>query len=232
MHCSSFTVFHKAERRLVCHHCGRGYGIPVRCPSCGNTEILPVGTGTQRIEEAIEALWPDARVLRIDRDSVRSKSAAESAFESVHAGDVDIVVGTQMISKGHDFKRVSLVVVLNADAQLVSPDIRAEERLFATLMQVAGRAGRADRAGLVMIQTRYPDHPVYVDMQTQNYEQFAHRLLKEREESALPPFCRQALLTAQARTLERALGFCVEPEIWPIRSMLKIFVFMSPFPCH
>ena len=207
MHCSSFTVFHKAERRLVCHHCGRGYGIPVRCPSCGNTEILPVGTGTQRIEEAIEALWPDARVLRIDRDSVRSKSAAESAFESVHAGDVDIVVGTQMISKGHDFKRVSLVVVLNADAQLVSPDIRAEERLFATLMQVAGRAGRADRAGLVMIQTRYPDHPVYADMQTQNYEQFAHRLLKEREESALPPFCRQALLTAQARTLERALGF-------------------------
>ncbi len=207
MHCSSFTVFHKAERRLVCHHCGRGYGIPVRCPSCGNTEILPVGTGTQRIEEAIEALWPDARVLRIDRDSVRSKSAAESAFESVHAGDVDIVVGTQMISKGHDFKRVSLVVVLNADAQLVSPDIRAEERLFATLMQVAGRAGRADRAGLVMIQTRYPDHPVYADMQTQNYEQFAHRLLKEREESALPPFCRQALLTAQAQTLERALGF-------------------------
>lgn len=207
LHCSGFTVFHKAEKRLVCHHCGRSYGIPVRCPSCGNSEILPVGTGTQRIEEAIEALWPEARVLRIDRDSVRSKTAAESAFESVHAGDVDIVVGTQMISKGHDFKRVGLVVVLNADAQLVSPDVRAEERLFATLMQVAGRAGRAERAGRVMIQTRFPNHPVYADMQSQSYERFAERLLKEREESASPPFCRQALLTAQARTLERALGF-------------------------
>ena len=206
-HCSGFTVFHKSEGRLVCHHCGRSYPVPVRCPTCGNAEIVPVGTGTQRIEEAIAALWPQARLLRIDRDSVRSKSAAESAFESVHAGDVDIVVGTQMIAKGHDFKRVSLVVVLNADAQLMSPDVRAEERLFATLLQVAGRAGRAERSGRVLIQTRYPKHPIYADMKAQNYEQFAERLLTEREESASPPFCRQALLTAQARTLERALGF-------------------------
>lgn len=207
VHCSGFTVFHKTEKRLVCHHCGSRYGVPERCPVCGNAEILPVGTGTQRIEEAIEALWPQARVLRIDRDSVRSKSAAESAFESVHAGSVDIVVGTQMIAKGHDFKRVSLVVVLNADAQLMSPDVRAEERLYATLMQVAGRAGRAERAGRVLIQTRYPNHPVYDDMKAQSYERFAERLLREREEAASPPFCRQALLTAQAKTLDRALGF-------------------------
>ena len=112
-----------------------------------------------------------------------------------------------MIAKGHDFKRVSLVVVLNADAQLMSPDVRAEERLYATLMQVAGRAGRAERAGRVLIQTRYPNHPVYDDMKAQSYERFAERLLREREEAASPPFCRQALLTAQAKTLDRALGF-------------------------
>ena len=213
VHCSGFTVFHKTEKRLVCHHCGSRYEVPERCPVCGNAEILPVGTGTQRIEEAIEALWPQARVLRIDRDSVRSKSAAESAFESVHEGGVDIVVGTQMIAKGHDFKRVSLVVVLNADAQLMSPDVRAEERLYATLMQVAGRAGRAERAGRVMIQTRYPNHPVYADMKTQNYEQFAERLLQEREDAVSPPFCHQALLTAQAKTLDRALGFLRRAKI-------------------
>lgn len=213
VHCSGLTVFHKTEKRLVCHHCGSRYEVPERCPVCGNAEILPVGTGTQRIEEAIEALWPQARVLRIDRDSVRSKSAAESAFESVHEGGVDIVVGTQMIAKGHDFKRVSLVVVLNADAQLMSPDVRAEERLYATLMQVAGRAGRAERAGRVMIQTRYPNHPVYADMKTQNYEQFAERLLQEREDAVSPPFCRQALLTAQAKTLDRALGFLRRAKI-------------------
>lgn len=206
-HCSGFTVFHKTEKRLVCHHCGSRYAVPVRCPTCGNAEIVPLGTGTQRIEEAIVALWPQARLLRIDRDSVRSKSAAESAFESVHAGEVDIVVGTQMIAKGHDFKRVSLVVVLNADAQLMSPDVRAEERLFATLVQVSGRAGRAQNPGRVLIQTRYPNHPIYADMRAQSYAQFAQRLLNERKETASPPFCRQALLTAQAKTLERAIGF-------------------------
>ena len=206
-HCSGFTVFHKKERRLVCHHCGTRYGIPERCPSCGNTEIVPVGSGTQRIEEAIGALWPEARLLRIDRDSVRGKEAAQTAFESVHSGDVDIVVGTQMIAKGHDFKRVSLVVVLNADAQLMSPDIRAEERLYSTVLQVAGRAGRAQCPGRVLIQTRYPNHPVFADMRTQNFERFAQRLLQERQAAASPPFCRQALLTAQAKTLERALGF-------------------------
>ncbi|MDO4937550.1 MAG: primosomal protein N' [Sutterellaceae bacterium] len=206
-HCSGFTVFHKNDRRLVCHHCGTSYRVPARCPSCGNPEIVAVGTGTQRIEEAIEALWPQARVLRIDRDSVKTKNAAETAFESVHAGDVDIVVGTQMIAKGHDFKRVGLVVVLNADAQLVSPDIRAEEHLYATLMQVAGRAGRDKIAGRVLIQTRFPEHPVYGDMQKGDYESFAQRLLKERQEAMSPPYAYQALLTAQSSHLERTIGF-------------------------
>lgn len=207
LHCSGFTVFHKVDQTLVCHHCGSVYRVPERCPSCSNPEIVAVGTGTQRIEEGIEALWPQARVLRIDRDSVRTKNAAETAFESVHAGDVDIIVGTQMIAKGHDFKRVSLVVVLNADAQLLSPSVRAEEHLFATLLQVAGRAGRDKVAGRVMIQTRFPTHPIYADMQAQNYEGFAARLLKDRKEAFAPPYSYQALLTAQSSSLERTLGF-------------------------
>lgn len=206
-HCSGFTVFHKNDKTLVCHHCGTVYPVPPRCPSCGNPEIVAVGTGTQRIEEAIEALWPQARVLRIDRDSVKTKTAAETAFDSVHAGEVDIVVGTQMIAKGHDFKKVGLVVVLNADAQLVSPDIRAEEHLFATVMQVAGRAGRDKIAGRVLIQTRFPEHPIYADMKKGDYELFAQRLLKDRLEAAAPPYAFQALLTAQSAHLERTIGF-------------------------
>lgn len=206
-HCSGFTVYHKAENVLVCHHCGTRYPIPERCPKCGNPDLVPVGTGTQRIEEALEKFWPTARVLRIDRDSVRAKSAADKAFAKIHAGEADIVVGTQMIAKGHDFKRVSLVVILNADAQLVSPDIRAEERLFSTLMQVAGRAGRGEIPGTVMIQTRFPEHPLYADLEHQDYEGCAARLLADRREAHLPPFSFEALLTAQASSLERAQGF-------------------------
>ena len=207
LHCSGFTVFHKMDRSLICHHCGARYKVPERCPSCGNLELQAVGSGTQRIEEAIERLWPQARVLRIDRDSVRCKGQAEDAFTSIHARDVDIIVGTQMIAKGHDFQHVSLVVVVNADAQLVSPDIRAEERLFSTLMQVAGRAGRAALDGKVMVQTRFADHPIYKDLQSQHYEAFADRLLETRKEAYAPPFSHQVLFTAEANTLDRALGF-------------------------
>lgn len=207
MHCSGFTVYHKSEKILVCHHCGTRYPIPPRCPKCGNPELVPVGMGTQKIEEAIEKFWPEARVLRIDRDSVRAKSAADKAFAKIHAGEADIVVGTQMIAKGHDFQHVGLVVILNADAQLVSSDIRAEERLFATLMQVAGRAGRGKIAGTVMIQTRFPEHPIYADLQRQDYEGCANRLLADRQEAHLPPFSFEALITAQSSSLDRALGF-------------------------
>ena len=206
-HCSGFTVFHKAEKKLVCHHCGTTYEVPQYCPCCGNAELEAVGTGTQKIEEGIEKLWPQARLLRIDRDSVRAKGEAEAAFKKVHAREVDIVVGTQMIAKGHDFQHVSLVVVLNADAQLVSPDIRAEERLFATLMQVAGRAGRGDTTGEIVVQTRFPEHPVFAALAAQSYEMFAGRALGERREMHAPPFVFQALMRAEAQTLERAVGF-------------------------
>ena len=206
-HCSGFTVYHKAEKKLVCHHCGTRYPIPLHCPSCGNADLLALGSGTQKIEEVVQATWPDKAILRIDSDSTARKGAAEEAFGKVHAGKADIVVGTQMIAKGHDFQRVSVVGVLNADAQLVSPDLRAEERLFATLMQVAGRAGRGETTGEVAVQTRFPDHPIYDALKHQDYEVFAERLLNDRRDLNAPPFVFQALLKAQANTLERALGF-------------------------
>ncbi len=206
-HCSGFTVYHKKENRLVCHHCSTTYPVPKYCPTCGNADIEVLGSGTQKIEEAIESLWPEKKILRIDRDSVRTKRQVEEAFSQVHAREADIIVGTQMISKGHDFQHVGLVVILNADALLVSPNIKAEERLFCLLLQVAGRAGRFGNEGRVLVQTRFPEHPLYQELVAQDYEAFARRALLERSEAQLPPFVYEARLLAQSKMLERALDF-------------------------
>jgi primosomal protein N' (replication factor Y) len=205
--CSVFAAFHKADGSLHCHHCGWQARVPRACPTCGNQALDSVGHGTQRVEEALRELLPQARVARIDRDSTRRRGAAHAAFDAVHSGSIDVLVGTQMIAKGHDFQRVTLVVVLNADAQLVSHDFRAAERLFATLLQVAGRAGRGGAASRAMIQTRYPQHPLYRALQALDYEAFAAQQLQERRGAHMPPFVHQALLTAEARSMERALGF-------------------------
>jgi len=206
-HCTAYAVFHKAERILCCHHCGWTQAVPRACPTCGNSGLHGIGRGTQRIEEALCALLPGARVLRIDRDSTRRRDAAANAFEAVHRGAVDVLVGTQMVAKGHDFRNVALVVVLNADAQLASHDFRASERLFATLVQVIGRAGRSGRASRALVQTRYPAHPLYAALARQDYAAFADALLAERERAGMPPASYQALLTAEARSLDGALGF-------------------------
>lgn len=208
--CSAYAVLHKADRSLRCHHCGWESRIPRACPECGNVDIAPLGRGTQRVEEAIAGVVPGARVLRIDADSTRRKGSAEVLFDNVHAGDIDILVGTQMIAKGHDFQRVTLVGVINADTALFSHDFRASERLFAQLMQVSGRAGRAGLPGEVMIQTRYANHPLYASLARHDYEGFAKAALTERREARLPPFAFQALLRADARTLEAALAFLDE----------------------
>lgn len=219
--CSTFSVFHKAAKALVCHHCGWQTSVPENCPSCGNVDILPRGIGTERIEEELEKRFPGKRILRIDRDSVSKKHEAEQAFQRVHRGEVDILLGTQMIAKGHDFQNVGLVVILNSDAQILSPDARAKERLFATLMQVAGRAGRHGDRGLVLIQTRLLSEPLFSALETQDYMQFASGLVEERRENWCVPFVYQALVTAQARTLAEALyflrdvaktGFILAPE--------------------
>ncbi|WP_322010870.1 primosomal protein N' [Paraburkholderia sp. J12] len=208
--CSAYVVLHKPEHALRCHHCGWESRIPRSCPDCGNVDIAPMGRGTQRIEEALASAVPGARVLRIDADSTRRKGSAQALFSDVHAGDVDILVGTQMIAKGHDFQRVSLVGVINADNALFSHDFRASERLFAQLMQVSGRAGRAGLPGEVMVQTRYPRHALYHALARHDYVGFANAQLAERRDAHLPPFVYQALLRAEGRTLEAALAFLGE----------------------
>ncbi|MGF6635352.1 primosomal protein N' [Paraburkholderia sp. MM6662-R1] len=205
--CSAYVVLHKPERALRCHHCGWESRIPRSCPECGNVDIAPLGRGTQRVEETLASAVPGARVLRIDADSTRRKGSAQALFSDVHAGEVDILVGTQMIAKGHDFQRVSLVGVLNADTALFSHDFRASERLFAQLMQVSGRAGRAGLPGEVLVQTRYPRHALYHALCRHDYVGFANATLAERRDAHLPPFVYQALLRAEGRTLEAALAF-------------------------
>lgn len=210
--CTAFMVLHKPERRLRCHHCSAETIIPHACPTCGNVDLQPLGRGTQKIEEHLQTLFPDARVLRIDADSTRRKGSAQQAFDAVHRGEVDILLGTQMVAKGHDFQHLTLVGAINPDTALFSQDYRAGERLFAQLMQVAGRAGRAAKksggnASEVLIQTRYPTHPLYRALLRHDYPGFADITIKERQEAGLPPFVYQALLRAEARELQKALDF-------------------------
>ncbi len=210
--CTSFMVLHKPEHRLRCHHCSLELRIPKSCPTCGNVDLQPLGRGTQRLEEGLQKMFPEARVLRIDADSTRRKGSAQAAFDSVHRGDVDILIGTQMVAKGHDFQKLTLVGILNPDTALFSQDYRASERLFAQLMQVAGRAGRtAQKEGgspsEVLIQTRYPQHPLYAAVIAHDYDHFATSLLEERQQARLPPYIFQALLRAEAKELETAIEF-------------------------
>jgi primosomal protein N' (replication factor Y) len=210
--CTAFMVLHRPEHRLRCHHCSLELRIPRSCPTCGNVDLQPLGRGTQRVEENLQLVFPTARILRIDADSTRRKGSAQAAFDSVHNGEVDILIGTQMVAKGHDFKNLTLVGILNPDTALFSHDYRASERLFAQLMQVSGRAGRAAQkeggsASEVLIQTRYPQHPLYASLMAHDYDRFADRLLEERQMAGLPPFLFQALLRAEARELETALDF-------------------------
>jgi primosomal protein N' (replication factor Y) len=206
--CTSFMVLHKPEFRLRCHHCSLEMRIPRHCPTCGNVDLQPLGRGTQRVEEGLQALFPEARILRIDADSTRRKGSAQEAFDSVHRGEVDILIGTQMVAKGHDFKKLTLVGILNPDTALFSQDYRASERLFAQLMQVAGRAGRAGGStSEVMIQTAYASHPLYAAVVAHDYDHFATSLLAEREQAGLPPYLFQAMLRAEASELAVAIEF-------------------------
>ena len=205
--CSSRLVVHLKEQRLRCHHCGHEERLPHHCPSCGNLDLAPVGQGTQRLEAALQKLCPDARILRVDRDSTRRKNALAEMLEKIHAQEIDILVGTQMLAKGHDFPKLTLVGVLNADGGLYSANFRAAEHLFAQLLQVAGRAGRAADSGEVLVQTAFPEHPLFAALQHGDYAQFAQAALAEREQAGLPPYSFQAMLRAEAATLDSALKF-------------------------
>jgi primosomal protein N' (replication factor Y) len=209
-HCSAWRVFHKLDRTLRCHHCGFTQAVPRACPDCGNLDIAPLGRGTERLEEQLAEALPGARVARIDADSTRAKGALEAQLSAVHAGEVDVLVGTQMIAKGHDFRRITLVAAVSPDNALFSSDFRAPERLFSLLMQAAGRAGRdaaqADRSEM-LVQTWHPTHPLYTALRRHDYAAFAASQLKEREMAGLPPFTHLALLRAEARTAQAAREF-------------------------
>lgn len=219
-HCSAFRVFHKLDRTLRCHHCGLTSRVPRACPSCGDPDIVPQGRGTEQLEEQIAAQVGQlpsarggaARVLRMDADSTRLKGALEQQLAQVHAGEIDVLVGTQMITKGHDFRHITLVAAVQPDAALFSSDFRAAERLFALLMQAAGRAGRdARRGGSEMwIQTWHPAHALFDALRRHDYPGFAALQLREREQAGLPPFAYQALLRAEARSQEGAQAFLRE----------------------
>jgi primosomal protein N' (replication factor Y) len=208
--CTARMVLHSVDRRLRCHHCGAEAPIPAACPTCGNVDLKPLGRGTQRIEETLQARFPGARIVRIDRDSARRRGELARTLEGVRRGEGDILVGTQLLAKGHDFPNLTLVGVLNADTALVSTDYRAAERLFAVLAQVAGRAGRRERPGEVLIQTRYPGHPLFAALARHDFAGFAEAQLEERRSAGFPPFVFEAALRAEAAKLDTALRFLRE----------------------
>jgi len=209
-HCSAWRVFHKIDRTLRCHHCGFTERVPRACPECGNLDIHAIGRGTERLEEHLATLLPGARIARIDADSTRLKGTLEAQLAAVHAGEVDVLVGTQMVAKGHDFRRMTLVAAVNPDSALFASDFRAGERLFALLMQAAGRAGRDAAQGSaseMWVQTWHPRHPLFAALAKHDFAAFAASQLRDREGAGLPPFASLALLRAEARDVVMATAF-------------------------
>ncbi len=205
--CDSHLTLHKQSGQMMCHHCGLSQRTPTQCLSCKSSELIPVGAGTQRVHEFLTTQFPNTNVLRIDRDEVRKKHALDGHLEKINSGEVQLIVGTQMLAKGHHFPRLSLVVVLDADAGLYNPDFRAIEHLGQLLTQVSGRAGRAEHPGQVLIQTHLPNHPLLNLLIQQGYDEFADALLTTRQQAQLPPFHYLAVIRAQGRVIGSVLKF-------------------------
>ena len=206
-HCAGKLVLHQKDRSLRCHHCGQQQRVPHACPTCGDADLKPVGIGTQRVEEALRLHFPQAKVLRVDRDSTRNKGAWDVMRKQIHDGGADILIGTQMLAKGHDFPNLTLVGVLSPDGALYSADFRASEKLFAQLTQVGGRAGRADKVGEVIVQTAFPNHPLFQALRAHDYELWAQTLLVERQMAGFPPFVFQVLLSAEGKQEHEVFAF-------------------------
>ena len=214
--CDARMTVHQRSGELRCHHCGYVERVPRQCPSCSRVDLRPVGAGTERAEERLAILFPDYPVLRVDRDSTSRKDAMNKLFETIQRGQPCILVGTQMLAKGHHFPRVTLVSILDADGGLFSGDFRASERMAQLIVQVAGRAGRAEEPGKVIIQTHLADHPLLIQLTEQGYFAFAEQALSERRAAGLPPFSHLALLRAEAHKPGQAEEFldqaCAEAE--------------------
>lgn len=223
--CACKLVLHMKDRSLRCHHCGHQQRVPHACPTCGDVDLKPVGIGTQRLEEALQRRFPEARILRVDRDSTRNKGTWNAMRKQIHDGEADILIGTQMLAKGHDFPNLTLVGVINPDGALYSADFRASEKLFAQLTQVGGRAGRADKAGEVIVQSAFPNHPLFQALRAHDYESWAKTLLAERSLAGLPPFAFQALLSAESKDEQLVLKFLHQARhrAEQIRSEVEIY---------
>ncbi len=222
--CTARMVLHKVDRRLRCHHCGDENPIPRACPTCGNVDLKAMGRGTQRVEETLSARFPGARVVRIDRDSARRRADLVRTLEGIGRGEADILVGTQLLAKGHDFPLLTLVGVLDADGGLLSTDYRSAERLYATLAQVAGRAGRRQQPGEVLVQTYYPRHPLYAALARHDYEAFAASQLAEREAAGFPPYVHEAALRAEAGKLALAMDFLRDAtRLVPVPDEVRVY---------
>jgi len=205
--CNVYMTFHKRKNQLHCHHCQHSERLPNICPDCSGHQLIDVGYGTERLEETLAELLPAAKILRIDRDSTRRKDAMKKMLDDIHAGDADIIIGTQMLAKGHHFPNVTLVGIVDADRGLFSVDYRASERMAQILMQVSGRAGRGDFPGTVIVQTHYPEHPLLNKLALHDYAQFTQLLLEERQQTQLPPFSFQALIRAESNQQQVAIQF-------------------------
>ena len=222
--CTARMVLHRVGHCLRCHHCGDEAPVPRACPVCGNLDLKAMGRGTQRVEDTLAARFPGARIVRIDRDSARRRSELARTLQGIARGEADILVGTQLLAKGHDFPLLTLVGVLDADNALVSTDYRAAERLYSTLAQVAGRAGRAKHAGEVLVQTRYPQHPLYAALASHDYAAFAAEQLAERESAGFPPFVHEAALRAEAPKLAQAMQFLEDAaRLVPVPDEVRVY---------
>jgi primosomal protein N' (replication factor Y) len=222
--CTARMVLHRVGHCLRCHHCGDEAPVPRACPTCGNVDLKAMGRGTQRVEDTLAAHFPQARIVRIDRDSAQRRHELARTLQGIARGEADILVGTQLLAKGHDFPLLTLVGVLDADSALVSTDYRAAERLYSTLAQVAGRAGRAQRAGEVLVQTRYPQHPLYRALASHDFAAFAAAQLAEREGAGFPPFVHEAALRAEAPKLAQSLQFLEDAaRLVPVPDEVRVY---------
>ena len=228
--CDAHMTLHQSSSQLRCHHCGTEQYKPSTCPKCNSDDLLQMGFGTERIEHALTELFPQYQVIRIDRDSTRRKGSMEKLLKEINNGKQQILIGTQMLAKGHHFPNVTLVGMLNADHGLYSSDFRASERMGQLILQVAGRAGREEKEGEVLIQTHHADHPLFKPLLNHDYPGFAKTLMEERRQTELPPFTHLALLRAEAVDQQSPMIFLEQARLILEQSKQDDVILMGPFP--